>query len=112
MNGRCVASTRNATAQVATNFKQDMIANLHFVKESGLKSKAMLESGKTADFGALMQQFLDGLPEGGLVMCHPGVVDETLVDLDPLTGQREHEYAFLGSEEFAQLLITNKVTLG
>ena len=24
------------------------------------------------DFGELMRQFLDGLPEGGLVMCHPG----------------------------------------
>jgi predicted glycoside hydrolase/deacetylase ChbG (UPF0249 family) len=64
------------------------------------------------DFGALMQRFLDGLPEGGLVMCHPGVVDDTLVGLDPLTGQREHEYAFLGSEEFANLLVANKVTLG
>ena len=37
------------------------------------------------DFGALMRQFLDGLPEGGLVMCHPGFVDDTLVSLDPLT---------------------------
>src|SRR6266576_5384954 len=27
------------------------------------------------DYGALMQQFLDGLPEGGLIMCHPGFVD-------------------------------------
>src|ERR1700730_9973327 len=27
------------------------------------------------DFGTLMRPFLDGLPEGGLVMCHPGFVD-------------------------------------
>jgi D-glycero-alpha-D-manno-heptose-7-phosphate kinase len=33
-----------------------MIANLHFVKELGLRSKAMLESGKTEDFGALMHE--------------------------------------------------------
>ena len=33
-----------------------MIANLHFVKELGLKSKTMLEAGKTADFGALMHE--------------------------------------------------------
>lgn len=32
----------------------DMLANLHFVKELGLKSKDLLEAGKTADFGALM----------------------------------------------------------
>ena len=36
-----------------------------------------------------MGEFLDGLPEGGLVMCHPGFVDETLESLDPLTTQRE-----------------------
>jgi chitin disaccharide deacetylase len=67
---------------------------------------------RTPDFGTLMQQFLDGLPEGGLVMCHPGFVDETLVSLDPLTTQREHEHAFLGGEHFPRLLAANKVTLG
>jgi predicted glycoside hydrolase/deacetylase ChbG (UPF0249 family) len=63
------------------------------------------------DFGALMRQFLDGLPEGGLVMCHPGFVDETLVSLDPLTTQRENEHAFLASADFPALLATNNVTL-
>ena len=64
-----------------------------------------------SDFGALMRQFLASLPEDGLVMCHPGVVDETLISLDPLTTQREHEYAFLGGEQFPPLLAANKVTL-
>ena len=63
------------------------------------------------DFGVLMRQFLDGLPEDGLIMCHPGFVDETLVSLDPLTVQREHEHAFLGGEHFPPLLAANKVTL-
>jgi chitin disaccharide deacetylase len=63
------------------------------------------------DFGVLMRQFLDGLPEGGLIMCHPGFVDETLVSLDPLTVQREHEHAFLGGQHFPDLLAANKVTL-
>jgi predicted glycoside hydrolase/deacetylase ChbG (UPF0249 family) len=67
---------------------------------------------RAPDFGALMQQFLDGLPEGGLVMCHPGFVDETLVSLDPLTTQREREHAFIGGEQFPPLLAANKVTLG
>ncbi|WLA68035.1 GHMP family kinase ATP-binding protein [Bradyrhizobium diazoefficiens] len=35
---------------------KDMIANLHFVKELGLKSKLLLESGKIEDFGALMHE--------------------------------------------------------
>lgn len=63
------------------------------------------------DFGVLMRQFLDRLPEGGLVMCHPGFVDETLVSLDPLTTQRENEHAFLASADFPTLLAANKVTL-
>jgi hypothetical protein len=63
------------------------------------------------DFGGLMRQFLDGLPDGGLVMCHPGFVDEMLVSLDPLTTQREREHAFLASEDFPPLLAVNKVTL-
>lgn len=67
---------------------------------------------KAPDFGALMQQFLEGMPEGGLIMCHPGFVDETLISLDPLTTQREQEYVFLAGEQFPPLLAANKVTLG
>ncbi|HET7124840.1 MAG TPA: ChbG/HpnK family deacetylase [Bradyrhizobium sp.] len=63
------------------------------------------------DYGRLMRQFLDGLPAGGVIMCHPGFVDETLVSLDPLTEQREREYAFLAGEHFLPLLAENKVTL-
>ena len=66
---------------------------------------------RQADFSALMQDFLDGLPEGGLIMCHPGFVDEILVALDPLTTQREHEPAFLGGEHFPRLLAANNVAL-
>jgi predicted glycoside hydrolase/deacetylase ChbG (UPF0249 family) len=66
---------------------------------------------RKADFGALMRQFMNGLPEGGVIMCHPGFVDETLVSLDPFTTQREHEHAFLGSEHFLQLLAANNMTL-
>ncbi|MEO6843124.1 MAG: ChbG/HpnK family deacetylase [Bradyrhizobium sp.] len=67
---------------------------------------------KATDFGALMGQFLHQLPEGGLVMCHPGFVDDILVSLDPLTTQREREYGFLAGEDFPPLLALNKVTLG
>lgn len=66
---------------------------------------------KAADFGELMQQFLDGLPDGGLVMCHPGFVDDILIGLDPLTGQREREHAFLAGDAFPRLLAANNVTL-
>ena len=67
---------------------------------------------KAADFGALMRQFLQGMPEAGVVMCHPGFVDDVLISLDPLTVQREREYEFLRGEQFLPLLAANEVTLG
>ena len=64
------------------------------------------------DFRALMQQFLDGLPENGVIMCHPGFVDDVLTGLDPLTTLREVEHAYLAGDDFSRLLEMNKVTLG
>ena len=66
---------------------------------------------RTPDYGALMSEFLDGLPQEGVVMCHPGFVDEVLVSLDPLTKVREVEHAYLASEDFPRLLAMNKITL-
>jgi predicted glycoside hydrolase/deacetylase ChbG (UPF0249 family) len=57
-----------------------------------------------ADFSRLFGEFLDGLPDGGLLMCHPGKVDHELRQLDPLTDLREREYAFFLSERFPRLL--------
>ena len=64
-----------------------------------------------ADYAALFPDFLDGLPDGGLVMCHPGHVDPQLRQLDPLTDLRESEYAFLGGEDFPQLLAARGIAL-
>jgi chitin disaccharide deacetylase len=63
------------------------------------------------DFAGLMRQFLDSLPDGGLVMCHPGFVDDILVGLDPLTDQREREHAYLAGDAFQRLLMESNVTL-
>lgn len=67
---------------------------------------------RRADFGALMREFIAGLPEQGLIMCHPGFVDEALTSLDPMTDVREREHAFLASDAFPALLKANGVTLG
>jgi predicted glycoside hydrolase/deacetylase ChbG (UPF0249 family) len=67
---------------------------------------------RAADFGALMRQFLQGLPDGGLVMCHPGFVDDDLAGLDPMTDVREREHAYLASDAFARLLADSRATLG
>jgi predicted glycoside hydrolase/deacetylase ChbG (UPF0249 family) len=64
-----------------------------------------------ADFASLFAGFLDRLPDGGLIMCHPGFVDADLQRLDPLTTLREHEYAFLAGESFPDLLASQGVAL-
>jgi predicted glycoside hydrolase/deacetylase ChbG (UPF0249 family) len=66
---------------------------------------------RNQDFGSLMPDFFKRLPDGGLVMCHPGFVDDVLLGLDPLTTQREREYEFLASDGFHSLLAANSVAL-
>jgi len=64
-----------------------------------------------ADFPRIFPQFLEGMPEGGLVMCHPGHVDDELMRLDPLTLLREKEYEYLAGDAFAADLAAAGVTL-
>ena len=64
-----------------------------------------------ADFAKLFPQFLDSLPDGGVVMCHPGKVDAELRRLDPLTELREREYAYFLGEDFPRVLAANAVVL-
>jgi len=88
---------RNKAARLGLRFNPTFAGAYDFTKEP--------------DFGPLMRQFLQNLPEGGLVMCHPGFVDETLRSLDSLTTQREKEHAYLAGDDFPALLALNKVTL-
>jgi hypothetical protein len=64
-----------------------------------------------ADFAALFAGFLEQVPDGGLIMCHPGFVDADLQRLDPLTTLREREYAFLAGTAFPELLASHGLTL-
>ncbi len=79
---------RSAAVGVATNLA--FAGTYDFMHDSG--------------YEALFASFLDGLPEGGLVMCHPGFVDAELERLDPFTAMREQEYAFFAGERFPRLL--------
>jgi chitin disaccharide deacetylase len=67
--------------------------------------------GNPQRFSTVFPQFLDGLPDGGVIMCHPGKVDDQLVCLDPLTTRREEELAFFASEDFPALLGRADATL-
>jgi len=64
-----------------------------------------------ADFAKLFLGFLTDMPDGGLIMCHPGFVDAELRGLDPLTDLREREFAYLDSDAFPALMAARGVTL-
>lgn len=64
-----------------------------------------------ARFSRIFPRFLRGLPDGGLIMCHPGFVDSVLKSLDPVTTLREHEFAFFNSDAFPRVLAEHGVTL-
>ncbi len=63
------------------------------------------------DFGSLFAGFLVELPDGGVVMCHPGFVDNELRARDSLTDRREAEYAFLAGDGLPQALKQAGATL-
>ena len=67
--------------------------------------------GTRTDFAELFATFLQGLPDGGLIMCHPGLVDAELARNDTLTSPREREYAFFQSSAYRELLAVNNCTL-
>lgn len=64
-----------------------------------------------ANFAKTFPRFLKGLPDGGLIMCHPGFVDEALKSLDSLTTLREHEFAFFNSDAYLDVMAEHGVAL-
>jgi predicted glycoside hydrolase/deacetylase ChbG (UPF0249 family) len=64
-----------------------------------------------ADIGVLFPRFLDRLPDGSVVMCHPGFVDAELVRLDPLTELRAREFAYFAGDNFPADLEAHGVAL-
>jgi hypothetical protein len=63
------------------------------------------------DFPALFPSFLERLPDGSVVMCHPGFVDAELRRLDPLTMLREREYAYFAGDTFPAVLAAHGLAL-
>ncbi len=62
-------------------------------------------------FANIFPRFLAGLPQDGLIMCHPGFVDAELESLDPLTTQREREFGYFNSDAFPQTLAAHGFAL-
>lgn len=68
--------------------------------------------GFTGDFPALMDRFLSGLPEGGLVMVHPALPDAELAALDPVVDARNAEMSYLSGQDWPAALSRAGLRLG
>lgn len=65
-----------------------------------------------ADFGALVTGWLTDLPDGGLLMTHPGSAAATETRPDPIRAARVKERAFWLSTEAGELMARLGVQLG
>jgi len=113
--GRAEAA-RKGLADPKAAFLDRLSRRLHtLAREQGVRTNPAFAGTYAfkarADYARLFPAFLDGLPEGGVVMCHPGVVDAELRRLDPLTDLREREYDFFSAESFPRLLAAHGVVL-
>lgn len=57
-----------------------------------------------ARFADVFPRFLEGQPDGLVVMVHPGHVDAELERVDPLAGPREAEHRYLAADGFPEVL--------
>jgi predicted glycoside hydrolase/deacetylase ChbG (UPF0249 family) len=64
-----------------------------------------------ARYAKIFPRFLPGLPDGALIMCHPGFVDPELKVLDSMTTLREEEFAYFSSDAFPHVLAEHHVAL-
>jgi len=66
---------------------------------------------RAPSFPAIFPRFLEGLPDGALIMVHPGHVDEALRTRDPVHEPREHEFAYLAGDDFPRTLAVSGFAL-
>jgi chitin disaccharide deacetylase len=96
-------------ATLSSGLKRDALAG-HFTTNPAFAGA--YDFRRAGAFPDLFPRFLEGLPDGGLVMVHPGHVDEALTHVDPVHRPREIEYAYLAGERFPADLAEAGFTLG
>lgn len=64
------------------------------------------------DFASMFRRFLQGAARRPLIMCHPGLVDDTLRAVDPVVEPRALEYDYFASSRFADDLAAAGWRLG
>lgn len=81
---------------------------LRLAKKFGVRTNPSFSGaynyGGAEKFADLFPRFLREVTDGGVVMCHPGFVDETLRSRDILWDAREEEYFLLASDRFHDVM--------
>ena len=74
------------------------------VRRSGVKRnsgfRGVRSFNESGPYGDLFRRMIARARPGTIVMCHPGLVDDTLKARDPVTAAREGEYRYFLSDEF------------
>ncbi|MCW5682007.1 MAG: ChbG/HpnK family deacetylase [Xanthobacteraceae bacterium] len=75
------------------------LAGRHGIKTNPSFSGAY-NYGGTDSFAGLFARFVAEITDGGVIMCHPGHIDDVLRSRDILIERRQEEYSLLASEQF------------
>jgi predicted glycoside hydrolase/deacetylase ChbG (UPF0249 family) len=91
------------------------IALARLAKRAGLavnpSFSGAYDFGGKGRFADLFPRFIGELTDGGVVMVHPGFIDDTLRARDILVERREEEYFLLASEQFHAAMKDAEATL-
>ena len=63
------------------------------------------------DYGALFSKFVQHQLDGGMIMCHPGLADDRLAQLDTVVDARENEYTWLAGDAMPEAMAAAKTQL-
>lgn len=116
---QCAPARKSALIAADNKARYLGVLSLNFVRlaqKTGLRVNPSF-SGAYDYFGAqefavLFPRFLDELTDGGVMMCHPGYIDDVLRSRDILLAPREKEHSLLGSQQFVTAMKNAGATLG
>lgn len=85
------------------------------LKRSGIRTNTgfggAYQVTDSTGYGPKFTRFVEGVTPYFLVMCHPGFVDDDLVELDSMTRPREQEYDFFSGDLFPTILADRNIRL-
>lgn len=117
---------RICTDSVGNLLRRQSAVKSLLISMSGQRARKMAQSGNVQinngfsgiyDFSSqvpyshLFRQFLGETRDGGLILCHPGIVDDELRRVDSLTSPREFEFLYFLSDSFIRDLAEANVQL-